>query len=109
MIGMYNRPEDVAAFDHHYETVHAVLVAGLPGLRAFTMQRPEPAADGEAPAYHLVSTLTFDDETAFANALASDVGQRAVADLANFASAGVTIVTGPATSVMVAPGPGQRR
>jgi uncharacterized protein (TIGR02118 family) len=100
MIGMYRTPEDVAAFDHHYETVHAPLAATLPGLRAFTMTHPAPIADGEPAEYHLVSTLTFDDEAAFAAALGGEIGQQAVADLPNFAAAGVTILTGPVTTAL---------
>lgn len=107
MIGMYHQPEDADAFDRHYETVHAPLAATLPGLLDFTMTHPGPGPDGEAPRYHLVSTLTFDDEASFTSALGGEIGQRAVADLPNFAGGGVTILTGPVTPGVQARGDGQ--
>lgn len=73
MIGMYRTPEDVATFDHHYVTVHAPLAATLPGLRRFTMTHPAPGPKGKPSEYHLVSTLTFDDEASFAAALGGEV------------------------------------
>ncbi|MEV0389183.1 EthD family reductase [Nonomuraea sp. NPDC050643] len=98
LIALYAHPESATAFDKHYDETHAVLVARLPGLRAFTAMRPAPAG-GERAAYHLAAVLTFDDEKAFAAAMATEEGKAAVADLANFAGAGVTMLTGPADTV----------
>ncbi len=44
--------------------------------------------------------LTFDDEAAFGAAMAGEEGKAAVADLANFAGAGATMLTGPAGVVV---------
>jgi len=91
---LYNHPEDPSAFDRHYDEVHAPLAMKMPGLRRFTVARPGPDADGNTPAYHLVAVLEFDDEAAMGSAMSSPEGQAAVADLANFAGAGVTMLTG---------------
>jgi uncharacterized protein (TIGR02118 family) len=95
LIALYHHPDDAAAFDRYYDGTHAVLAATLPGLRSYTACRPGPGADGNKPAYHLVAVLTWDSEEGFQAALASPEGQKTVADLANFAGAGVEMLTGP--------------
>ncbi|MFD2349036.1 EthD family reductase [Nonomuraea ferruginea] len=96
LLALYHHPESTAAFDKHYDEVHAPLAARLPGLRSYTATRP----GGAELAYYLVAVLTFGDEAAFNTAMGSDVGQQAVTDLANFAGAGVTMLTGPADTVV---------
>jgi uncharacterized protein (TIGR02118 family) len=100
LIVLYNHPEDASAFDKHYDEIHAPLAARFPGLRSYTISRPAPGVDGSPAPYYLVAVLTFDDETALNAAMAGEVGQAAVADLADFAGAGVTIMTGPAETVV---------
>src|SRR5436309_3182572 len=34
---LYNHPEDAAAFDKHYDEVHAPLANTLPGIRRYTV------------------------------------------------------------------------
>ncbi|MBB6553868.1 EthD family reductase [Nonomuraea rubra] len=99
LIVLYNQPDSAAAFDKHYDETHAPLAARMPGLRSYTTMRPA-AAGGEQPPYHLVAVLTFDDQQAFEAAAASEEGQAAVADLANFAGKGATLLTGPAGAVV---------
>ena len=54
LTALYNQPEDPAAFDKHYDDVHAGLAAKIPGLQRFTVNRPGPDPDGNPPQYHLV-------------------------------------------------------
>lgn len=96
LTALYNEPEDPAAFDKHYDGVHAPLAKTLPGLKRYTLSHPGPDPDGNAPTYYLVAVLEWDDEASAGAALAGEVGQAAVADLANFAGAGVTLLTGEA-------------
>lgn len=96
---LYNHPEDPEKFDAHYDNVHAPLAARLPGLRSYTVSRPAAVGD-QKPAYHLIATLTFDDEAALGAAMASEAGQEGTADLANFAQAGVTTLIGPVNNVV---------
>ena len=91
---LYNHPADAAAFDRHYDGTHAPLAKKLPGLQRFTVQRPAPDQDGNKPQYHLVAVLEFPDEAAFGAAMSGPEGQAAVADLENFAGAGMTMLTG---------------
>ena len=89
---LYKQPADVEAFNHHYLTVHAPIAKTMPGLRSFEI------SDGDimAPTGHtdifMVAILSFDSASAIEVALASPAGQAAVADLANFAAAGVDIL-----------------
>jgi uncharacterized protein (TIGR02118 family) len=95
LIVLYNTPEDTAAFDKHYSETHTPLAAALPGLRSYTVTSPR----GPAP-YHLAAVLTWDDEESFNAAMGGEQGKATTADLANFAGAGVTILAGPAETVV---------
>ena len=99
LIALYNHPEDPAAFDKHYDEIHAPLANKVPGLKRFTISRPAPDAEGNKPAYHLIAVLDFDDESSFGAGMGGAEGQAAVEDLPNFAAAGVTLLTGPAYTV----------
>jgi uncharacterized protein (TIGR02118 family) len=99
LIALYNHPEDAAAFDRHYDEVHAPLARKIPGVSRYTVARPGADAEGNPPAYHLIAVLDFESEEALGAGLGSPEGEAAVADLANFAGAGVTILTGPASTV----------
>jgi uncharacterized protein (TIGR02118 family) len=94
LTALYNHPEDAEAFDKHYDTVHAPLAKKFPGLQRYTVSHPAPDQDGNPPAYHLIAVLEFADEAAFGAAIGSPEGQAGLADLPNFAGAGVTILTG---------------
>jgi uncharacterized protein (TIGR02118 family) len=100
LIALYNHPEDAAAFDKHYTDTHAALAAKMPGLQRFTTMHPGPGPEGNPPAYHLIAVLDFADGAALQNAVSSPEGEAAIADLANFAQAGVTLVNGDGEDVV---------
>lgn len=89
---LYKHPANVEAFNSHYLTIHAPIAKTLPGLRSFELS----VGDIMAPSGHadifMVAMLTFDSVSAIQLALASPAGQAAVADLPNFAVAGVDIL-----------------
>lgn len=99
LTALYNHPEDAAAFDKHYDEVHAPLAKKIPGVARVTVSRPAPGPDGAQPPYHLVAVLEFPDASAFQAGMGGPEGQAAVADLDNFAGAGVTLLTGPSNQV----------
>jgi uncharacterized protein (TIGR02118 family) len=89
---MYHHPENPAAFDEYYRSTHTPLAQKIPGLRAFRLsQGPVNAASGPSP-YHLIVELMFDSMADIQTGMASPEGQAAVADLQNFAGAGVTVL-----------------
>ena len=49
--------------------------------------------------FHVVAVLEFTDEEAFGAALSSEEGQAAAADMANFAGAGATMLSGPSAVI----------
>ena len=91
LIALYGRPTNPGDFDRHYRETHVGLAQRLPGLQRYTISRGLQAMQGESP-YHLVAELDFDDRTVLDAAVASPEGQAAVADLANFATGGVTLL-----------------
>jgi uncharacterized protein (TIGR02118 family) len=100
LTALYSHPEDPAAFDKHYREVHAVLAGKLPGLQKFTVSWPAPGEDGAKPSYHLVATLIWDSAEDLQASFASPEGEAAMADLPNFAGAGVDILSGPMEAVV---------
>ena len=89
---MYNRPQDPEAFERYYFDTHVPIFAKAPGIQAVVFSRaPITTVAGQSDVY-LVAEVTFASMGAIETALASEAGQAAVADLPNFAAAGVTIL-----------------
>lgn len=97
LFACYRHPADPEAFDRHYAETHSSLGLALPGLRSFTGTKPAAGPDGAPAPYYFIAVLAFDDDEALTSALAGAEGAAAVADLANFAGAGVDLMTGPST------------
>jgi uncharacterized protein (TIGR02118 family) len=89
---MYNQPADPAAFDSYYFATHVPIFAKTPGIRATLFSKgPMHVLAGTSDIY-LVAEVTFDSMDDLQAGLASEPAQAAIADLPNFAAAGVTIV-----------------
>ena len=89
---LYNAPTDPAAFDVYYRETHTPLAQKIPRLRALTIgEGPVTTLAGTTPAPYLIASLTFDTMADLNAALASPEGQATAADLANFATGGVTL------------------
>jgi uncharacterized protein (TIGR02118 family) len=89
---MYNQPADAAAFDEYYFKTHVPIFAETPGIRTVTFSKgPITKITGDSDIY-LVAEVTFDSMDALQAGLASKPAQDAIADLPNFAGAGVNIV-----------------
>jgi uncharacterized protein (TIGR02118 family) len=93
VLALYKKPADPAAFDAHYANNHAPLAKQLPGLVSYTLGR-----GGESDPYYLIAILTFESQAALGAALQSELGKKVVADLGNFAQAGVDVLTFPNTA-----------
>lgn len=89
----YAHPEDPDAFLAHYRTTHAVLARKIPQVRSFGWKVCE-SADGSRPPHFLIAMLRWDSKDDALAALTSPEGEATVADLANFAGAGVDIDLG---------------
>lgn len=84
----YHHPADMDAFVAHYRDVHAPLANDLPDLRSFTWGVCE-TPDGSKPPHALIAVLDWDSKEAAQASLDSEPGKKAVADLENFAQAGM--------------------
>lgn len=92
LTALYHAPADPKAFDEYYAATHVPLIRRVPGLRALEVSRgPVMSLQGASP-YHKVANLRFDTMADLKAAVVTAEGQEAAADLANFASAGVTVL-----------------
>ena len=94
---LYHHTDDAAAFDRYYDETHVPLAKTLPGLRSYSVSRPGPGPDGQQPPFHLVAVLTWDSAEAFQDSVGSAEGQKVLADVPNFATAGAEMLAGPTT------------
>jgi len=88
MLVLYNRPEDPAAFDKHYDEIHIPLTKQMPGLLRYTVSRNLSKG---AP-YYLVAELDWEDMAAFRAAVASPIAAESAADVEKFATGGSSIL-----------------
>lgn len=89
---MYNRPPDSEAFERYYFDTHVPIFAKAPGIESVMFSRsPITTITGQSDVY-LIAEVTFASMETLQTALASEAGRAAVADLPNFAGAGVTIL-----------------
>lgn len=89
---MYKQPADPAAFDEYFASTHAPIFARTPGIRRLVLSNGPitPVAGGAG--YRLIAVVDFDTMEDLQAGLASEAAQAAVADLQNFAQAGVDIL-----------------
>ncbi|GAB90706.1 EthD family reductase [Gordonia rhizosphera] len=88
---VYNQPSDPEAFDDYYAAKHRPLVDAIPDVQQFTMAKCDPL-DGNPPAAYALAQLAFESKEQAGQALASGPGQAAAADVANFATGGITLL-----------------
>src|SRR5437879_5004343 len=91
---LYGHPQDTAAFDQYYQHKHAPLARTIPGLRGYLVNKSAALDPREKSLYYLIATLYFDDSAALQAGFSSPQGQAAAQDVQNFATGGVTLLTG---------------
>ncbi len=93
LFAIYQQPKDPAAFDHYYFNIHVPLAKTIPGLRSYEVTRGDVMGMSGKHGAYLVAVLAFDSMEAIAAAMSSPQGQAVAGDLANFATAGVDVMT----------------
>jgi uncharacterized protein (TIGR02118 family) len=91
LIALYKKPDDVEAFEDHYNNIHMPLIAKVPHMRTATVSKSVSAPRGE-PAYYKVAEMVFDTREDFDRAMASDENRAAGKDLMSFARDYVTMI-----------------
>src|ERR1700680_597599 len=91
ILALYNTPADPSKFDEYYLGIHTPIAKRMPGLQSFEVNKGPVTALVGTP-YYQVARLTFATMADAQAALASAEGQAAVADVPNFAQAGVTLL-----------------
>jgi len=92
VLALYKRPVDAAAFDQYYFERHVPLAKELPGLRAYRVSENTVMGPDGPSGIHLAAILEFDTMSDIQSAIASDAGQKTIADIANFASGGMDLL-----------------
>jgi len=92
LVALYGPPTDVAAFERYYAATHVPLARQLPGLERVETARLLGTAEGGAAPYHRIAELWFADMERFQAAAASAEGRALAADVANFATGGLTVL-----------------
>lgn len=93
LIILYGPPADSAAFEDYYAHRHLPYAREhMPGVRDAENLKIVDGHEGIAPPYYRLSQLTYDSVDDLRAAIASDEGRSVIADLANFATGGATVM-----------------
>lgn len=90
---LYGHPGDPAIFENYYTNTHLPLVGKMKGFEKSEFTKFIDADGGKA-AYYRMAEFWFANIEALQTTMGSPDGQNTAADLANFATGGVTILTG---------------
>lgn len=90
---LYGHPQDPAGFEDYYAGTHMPLAELVPNVARFETAKAMAGPDGGRPPYYRIAELWFEDPASLNDALASEQGQAAAADIANFATGGATLFT----------------
>ena len=91
---LYGHPTEPSAFEEYYADTHIPLVDAIQGIERVELTLFANKADGALPAYYRMAELYFADQQAMESTMSSDAAQIAVADIANFATGGATVLVG---------------
>src|SRR5437879_13631611 len=90
---LYNQPKDPAAFEKYYAETHVPLFASHAqeiGVTRAELIKFASTADGKPPTLYREADLRFDSKEALEKGTATPGFKAVAADLANFATGGVT-------------------
>jgi uncharacterized protein (TIGR02118 family) len=91
---LYGHPTDIVAFENYYSQTHLPLAAKMKGVDELVLTKFISAPDGSKAAYYRMAELHFQNAEAMQQTMGSAEGLAATADLANFATGGVTMIIG---------------
>ncbi len=89
---LYGHPTNPAAFEKYYAEVHLPLADQIIGYQRCELSKGLPGPDGSKPAFYRTAEFWFESAAALQAAMGSPEGRATAADLANFATGGVTLL-----------------
>jgi uncharacterized protein (TIGR02118 family) len=89
LLAVYSQPEDPAAFDEHYRTVHTPLTQAIPHLESLKVRRVAQTMAGEG--IYMLAEMVFADRQAFEAAAGTPECRATGKDLKNFAAGRVSL------------------
>ena len=89
---LYGEPKDVAAFEKYYAETHLPLASKMQGVNKIELSKVVGTPDGSTPVFYRMADLYFDDADHMKRVLDTPEAKATVADLANFATGGVTVL-----------------
>lgn len=89
---MYGHPKDPAAFERYYAETHLPLAAQMTGAVRMELSKAIGAPGGGQPAFYRMANVYYDSPAAMEADMNTPVGKAVAADLANFATGGVTLL-----------------
>jgi len=101
VIVLYNQPKDTAAFEKYYSEKHVPLFASHAqeiGVTRVELVKFAATIDGQRPALYRMADLRFESRGALEKGIATPGFKAVAADLANFATGGVTVLIGGKTN-----------
>ncbi len=101
VIVLYNQPKDTTAFEKYYAEKHVPLFASHAqeiGVTRVELVKFPATIDGQRPALYRMADLRFESRAALEKGIATAGFQAVAADLANFATGGVTVLIGQKTN-----------
>lgn len=91
---LYGHPTDASAFEEYYAGTHVPLALQMKGHDRVELTKFMNGPDGAQAAYYRMAEFWFVSAEAMQATMASAEGQVTAADLANFATGGVTFMMG---------------
>jgi uncharacterized protein (TIGR02118 family) len=101
VIVLYNQPKDTAAFERYYAATHVPLFASHAqeiGVTRAELVKFASTIDGKPPTLYRMADLRFESRAALERGIATPGFKTVAADLANFATGGVTVLIGGKTN-----------
>lgn len=91
---LYGHPTNPEAFERYYAGTHLPLAATMKGVAGLELTKFVAGPDGGKPAFYRMAEVLFANQAQMEQALGSPEGKATVADLAKFATGGVTMLVG---------------
>ena len=92
LVVLYGQPKSPAEFEKYYADIHLPIAAQMKGVRRLELAKATGTPQGGTPPFYRMAELYFDSAEHMDGVMATPEAQKTVADLANFATGGVTVM-----------------